>query len=310
MKSNVRRITDGALISALMGVLIVLDGQSGLLIDGLLFWIIPIPILIYTVKYDVSSGLMVSVATFLLAFILSVPTIAILIGFSNMIGLAYGYGISKKLKMSTTLFLTFITTFIYYIVTMVTFAAFFGYDPIREMNQMIDFFASFSSMDKSLTILRLKDSNPFFKMLVTFPLFLPLTIAALQTMITNMAAKLILVRLKLAEFEPFSLFNIRISKKHAIILLVVLFMTYLYTFSNAKPFLNVIILVQFVIELVFIILGVILLVSYAILSRKPYLSVIFLILTIGVPYMVMFFGIADSITNVRVNLIRRFVNER
>lgn len=310
MKSNVRRITDGALISALMGVLIVLDGQSGLLIDGLLFWIIPIPILIYTVKYDVSSGLMVSVATFLLAFILSIPTIAILIGFSNMIGLAYGYGISKKLKMSTTLFLTFITTFIYYIVTMVTFAAFFGYDPIREMNQMIDFFASFSSMDKSLTILRLKDSNPFFKMLVTFPIFLPLTIAALQTMITNMAAKLILVRLKLAEFEPFSLFNIRISKKHAIILLVGLFMTYLYTFSNAKPFLNVIILVQFVIELVFIILGVILLVSYAILSRKPYLSVIFLILTIGVPYMVMFFGIADSITNVRVNLIRRFVNER
>ena len=57
MKNNVRRITDGAMIVAIMGLLTVIDGQSGMLLDGLLFWFIPIPIVLYTVKYSLSDGI-------------------------------------------------------------------------------------------------------------------------------------------------------------------------------------------------------------------------------------------------------------
>ena len=99
MKNNVRRITDGAMIVAIMGLLTVIDGQSGMLLDGLLFWFIPIPIVLYTVKYSLSDGIIIAVSTTLLSFIISLPHLAVLMGFSSIIGLAYGYGINKKKSM-------------------------------------------------------------------------------------------------------------------------------------------------------------------------------------------------------------------
>ena len=100
MKANVRRITDGAMIVAIMGLVVVIDGQSGMILDGILFWFIPIPIIIYTVKYNLTNGLLVTVAVTLLTFIISLPHLAILVGFSSLIGLAYGYGINKKLNIT------------------------------------------------------------------------------------------------------------------------------------------------------------------------------------------------------------------
>ena len=103
MRNSVRRITDGAVMAALMGLLMVLDGQSGMLIDGLLFWVLPIPVIVYTVKYDISSGFMVATAITILGFILTLPHIAILIGFSNLIGIVYGFGIKKEWKKTWVL---------------------------------------------------------------------------------------------------------------------------------------------------------------------------------------------------------------
>lgn len=310
MKSNVRRITDGAVISAIMGLLIVLDGNSGLLLDGLLFWIIPLPILVYTVKYDFKSGLMVSVAVTILAFILSVPHVAILVGFSNLIGLAYGFGVNKHLKNSMIITITFLVTLLYYVLSMQVFAAFFGYDAIAELNSMIEFFSSIIGDNYTDPVAILKVINPFFRMLITFPLFLPAVISILQTIITNMVAKIILKRLKLAELVSGNLFNLKLSKRSGLILIGILILSIVYTLSMSSAFDNVIILLQFLIELVFIMFGILLLMTYAMISHKPWLSIIITLVTIGAPYIMFAFGIIDVFTNARINIVRRYLNAR
>lgn len=319
MKSEVRRITDGAVMTALMGLLIILDGRSGVLLEGFLFWILPIPILVYTVKYNVSSGIMVSVSITLLALILTYPHLALLIGFSNMIGLAYAYGVNKKWETNRILLLTFIISFIYYVVSMILLASFFGYDAVAEIETLI---ASLTNMFSGTVnfiesrlgikvemIEFLKWTNPFFKMLLTFSFFLPSIIAALQTLITHMISMILLRRLKLAELKSKPFFALTISCKLGSVALIVLLLTIVYEFSITSPFDNVIILVQFVIQCTFIVMGAILSLTYVSLKKKPILSLLIGLLIIGAPLIIMMLGIVDVFTDLRIDLIRRAINE-
>lgn len=313
MRNNVRRITDGAVMAAIMGLLMVIDGQSGMLLDGLLFWIVPIPIIVYTVKYDISSGFMVSVAVSILAFILTLPHLAVLIAFSNLIGLAYGFGINKKLKSYQTLTLTFIVTLTYYVISMVIFAGFFGYDAVAELNALIDLLSGFlaSTLNSERNMVEiLSVINPFFRMLINFPLFLPATIALLQTVITNLISSIILKRLDLANIVVKPVFNIRITKKTGIVVLIIFILTYVYNFSINTSFDNVIMIVQFICELIFISMGAILAMTYIAVKRMPILSMIVALVTIGAPLIMLGLGLIDVFSDTRNKLIRRAISER
>lgn len=313
MKSNVRKITDGAMIVAIMGLLTVIDGQSGMLLDGLLFWFIPIPIIIYVVKYNVSDGLVIAVSITLLTFIISLPHLAILMGFSSLIGLAYGYGINKKLSVSKTLGLTFTATLIYYLLSMVVFAKFFGYDPVAETQEIIGFFTqllnniSNSSID-AVTFLRW--TNPFFAMLILFVPFLPIVISVLQTLETHLFSALLLNRLKLAEIKMKPFFAVKIKKSAGILALVTLIITYLYFIIGLKGFDTVIMILQFMAQLLFIIMGAILMLTYVSLEQKPLLSLFVGLLVLVMPLIVMLVGIIDVFSNIRIDYLRRTFNER
>ena len=313
MKSNVRRITDGAMIVAIMGLLTVLDGQSGMLLDGLLFWFIPVPIILYVVKYNVTDGLVVAVSVTLLAFIISLPHLALLMGFSSLIGLAYGYGINKKLSITKTLILTFIATLIYYILSMIVFAKFFGYDAVAEIQEIIGFFTqllsnvSNSGVD-AVTFLRW--TNPFFAMLILFVPFLPVVISALQTLATHLFSVIILKRLKLADITVKPFFLMKIAKPLAITALITLILTYGYFIFGLKGYDTVIMVLQFMAQLLFIIMGGIFMLTYFALSNKPLLSPIIALLVIVLPLFVMLVGIIDSFTNIRFKFIRRTFDER
>lgn len=313
MKSNVRRITDGAMIVAIMGLLTVLDGQSGMLLDGLLFWFIPIPIILYVVKYDLNSGIIIAVSVTLLSFIISLPHLAILMGFSSLIGLAYGYGINKKLSVSKTLVLTFFATLAYYLLSMIVFAKFFGYNPQEEITEIINFFTQvFNNISTSnfdiITFLRW--TNPFFAMLIMFVPFIPVLISIMQTILTHLVSVILLKRLKLAEVEVKPFFLIKIDKKLATIALLTLMLTYAYFIFSLDGLQTVIMILQFVSQMIFIVMGAILMLTYVSLKQKPLLAPLVGLLVLSLPLLVMFVGIIDVFTNIRYNLIRRSIDER
>lgn len=313
MKSNVRRITDGAMIVAIMGLLIALDGQSGMLLDGILFWFIPIPIIVYVVKYNLTDGIVVAVSVTLLAFIISLPHLAILIGFSSLIGLAYGYGVNKKLSVSKTLILTFITTVIYYMLSMIVFAKFFGYDPVAEIAEIIEFFSKIleNTGQSSLNVIAiLRWTNPFFAMLILFIPFLPIVISLLQTLITHLASVVILKRLNLADIELKPFYMITVSKKIGLIGIITLILTYSYFFVGVKGYDSIVLVVQFLAQLMFIVIGTILLLTIVSINRKPLLGPIIGLLVIVLPLLIMIVGIVDVFTDIRINYIRRALNER
>ncbi len=313
MKNNVRRLTEGAMIVALMGVLLVLDAQSGLLLDGILFWAIPIPIIVYMLRYDLNSSIIVSVSVTLLAFIISLPHIAILVGFSSLIGLAYGYGVSKQFKVSKTLILTFIVTFTYYLISMILFAAFFGYDALAEIEELVNLFTSLFSRfsDSSINAISfLRWTNPFFAMLIMFIPFLPATTALLQTLITHIVSSLILRRLNLADIKIKPFYLITVDRKIGIISIVVMIISYGYFLLGFSGYDSVIILIQFISQLIFIVMGAILLMSIVVIKGNPIYSILVAISVIVFPLIVMAVGIFDVFSNYRINMLTSFVNKQ
>lgn len=312
MKNNVRRITDGAMIVAIMGLLTVVDGQSGMLLDGLLFWFIPIPIVLYTVKYNLSDGIIIAVSTTLLSFIISLPHLAVLMGFSSIIGLAYGYGINKKKSMTVTLSLTFTATLTYYLLSMVVFAKFFGYDPVAETQQIIRFFENLISKASGQVsvVTFLRWTNPFFAMVILFVPFLPIVISFLQTITTHLVSVILLQRLNLAKIQIKPIIFMKLSKPFSILALTSLILTYLYFIIGLEGVDTVIIIVQFMAQLTFIIMGSILMLTYVSYINKPILGPLVALVVIVFPLIVMVLGIVDVFTKIRLNLLRRSFNER
>lgn len=133
MNGNVRKITDGAMMIAIVGLALVLDRQTAGLIYGLMSFLMPLPMIFYSVKYGAKSSWPVFAAMVLLAFMLESLPGMFLIGGECLIGLIYGSGIHAKQDSRRTLIQTMFAAVIYDLCTMVIFADFFGYDIKAEM---------------------------------------------------------------------------------------------------------------------------------------------------------------------------------
>ena len=54
--NSTKKLTEGAMMCALVGVLLFINRQSAGFIDFAIYWLVPLPIIIYTVKYGVKDA--------------------------------------------------------------------------------------------------------------------------------------------------------------------------------------------------------------------------------------------------------------
>ena len=74
---KVRYITDAAMVTALMGVLLLISNLTGgAIVSGLTF-ILPVPIAIYGLKYDWKKAIIPAVATILIGILINMLVVII-----------------------------------------------------------------------------------------------------------------------------------------------------------------------------------------------------------------------------------------
>ena len=56
MNRDIRRITDGAMMAAIIGVMLFIDRQTAGMISGGFVWILPIPMVFYSAKYGMKNS--------------------------------------------------------------------------------------------------------------------------------------------------------------------------------------------------------------------------------------------------------------
>lgn len=192
MKSDTRKITEGAMIVAMIGAILFLDRQMANILSAELSWVLSLPIIIYTVQADEKYSWMVFFSALIVSLFISPPQTIFYLFSALLLGVIYGQGVIRKWSQNKLLLWTIVCTFVSYLISMYIFAGFFGYDLIATRNEFITWLES-QPIFQNLVIFFL-DAHTLFHV-VDVTSFLLLVVA--ESLCVHLLAHIIFVKLKI-----------------------------------------------------------------------------------------------------------------
>ena len=160
---KVRYITDAAMVTAIMGVLLLISNLTGgAIVSGLTF-ILPVPITIYGLKYDWKKAIIPAVATILIGILINMLVGLLYVLPSVLVAIIYSFVLKWKTpKFSLKMGVMFLGSLLVNVLTTVIFSkALFGYTIIEDTtalaNEMVTMLSKIIAisdwMSKALTML-------------------------------------------------------------------------------------------------------------------------------------------------------------
>lgn len=201
MKNTTHRITEGAMMVAIVGLFLFANRQLAGLLEYAMYWILSFPILIYTVRYGVKQAIAPAVSMLLLSFMISMPSTIFYLTSALLIGMIYGGGVRNKWSNGALLISTGILTLLSYFMTMVVFAAFFGYDPNEDIEIAM----------RLGEILKIGNIN-IGQLAIVFSVLLSIVTAILQTICVHLLAILLMRRMRIPTNPTKSIFDMAMPK--------------------------------------------------------------------------------------------------
>lgn len=146
MHNDVRKLTEGAMIAAVMGVLLLIDRQMAGLLLGYFLFILPLPMVLYSARYGMKNSMIVFVAIMILSLMFgSLQTIFYMFA-ESLIGLCYGTGIYHKRSRSMILAMTLVIGAVVEVFAMIVLASVFGFDIAGEIAAYSDLLIEMDGM--------------------------------------------------------------------------------------------------------------------------------------------------------------------
>lgn len=200
MKDKVKIITDGAVITAIYALILLLSKFIGGLLEDWLYFILPIPISIYGYKYNLKDSLVVAISTIAIAFIFINPISALFFVVPTIImGMFYPLIIKKNKGSLIEIIFTTCTSLICNVLSMWLFGYLFEYDIINDTLSLVD------NLIKFLNGLGINNIENFLRAvlisLIPASIFL---ISLMEGIIVQFLTNLILTRLKLKKMALFN----------------------------------------------------------------------------------------------------------
>lgn len=146
MHNDVRKLTEGAMIAAVMGVLLLIDRQMAGLLLGYFLFVLPLPMVLYSARYGMKDSLVVFAAVMVLSLMFgSLQTIFYMFA-EGLIGLCYGTGIYRKRSRSVILVMTLVISAVVEVLAMIVLASVFGFDIAQEIDTYSNLLIEMDSM--------------------------------------------------------------------------------------------------------------------------------------------------------------------
>jgi uncharacterized protein YybS (DUF2232 family) len=224
MRKSVRQITDGAMMIAIIGLFVVVNRQMLFVLENYAAFLMPIPILFYTVKYGFRQALLVAFGMIVVSLLFGTPQSLFFMGAALANGLVYGHGVRKHKANEWLLGVTILITAVTMFLTTYAFAAFFGYNVMEEVKMMIEYLNTI----KGFTV----DAALSATLYAMFPIVILLT-AVIQSILTHLSAILLMKRLRIAVLPLRPINTIRVSKPVGWIALFMLFAPTLAKYLHA-----------------------------------------------------------------------------
>lgn len=203
MKNQVRTITEGSVMLGIIGIVLFLNLQFGMLLQSYFVFVFPIPIIIYTIRYGFKNGIILFTAAIILTLILGQFTTLFYTITGLILGLVYGYGILKNRTNDWIIMTSIVVNSISVILETYVLAKLFGYDIVSEINLIV---LEVSKIPELATILNMD------ALIISMIPLLLITMSIMQTIIIHMISIVLLRRLKISyrKAKPIELFRLPI----------------------------------------------------------------------------------------------------
>ena len=138
MDSKTQKLTYGAMITAIFGVLLLINRQTGNLLQEMFLYVFPIPMVAYAARYGWKNSLPVLVCMTMIAFLCGTFSAIFYAVSGAAIGLVFGARLYLKKDMTQTLLLVMLLSCAGNLLSTYALASLMGYDLAADLTQMQD----------------------------------------------------------------------------------------------------------------------------------------------------------------------------
>lgn len=242
--NNTKKITQGAMLIAIIGALIEIDKLLSSMFSTLIVMMIPIVIIIYSAMYSIKDALVFCVALLITGYIVGAGTP----GFTYIVyipsGIIVGIGYSLVLRKTHERQKLFLTASILYVaVELLAFAIVLPLLGLSVSSQIVEMKEMVNIITESMTeyglnseSLSLFSSDNF---LVTMLVISTILIGIMEGFITNVLSSFLLKKFKIMEIERGTLLSFQLNPIIAYICIGFMFLQY-FNFENMPEMLQTI----------------------------------------------------------------------
>ena len=309
---KVRYITDAAMVTAIMGVLLLISNLTGgAIVSGLTF-ILPVPITIYGLKYDWKKAIIPAVATILIGILINMLVGLLYVLPSVLVAIIYSFVLKWKTpKFSLKMGVMFLGSLLVNVLTTVIFSkALFGYTIIEDTtalaNEMVTMLSKIIAisdwMSKALTML----------LVSVIPATIVVT-SIIEAILTYFVISLVSEKLLKIQLGAFVLsLNIAVPKLVTYIVFPISLISLFFinsiveyeTFGFVQVIVTIGLNIFVILVLAYLIEALVLCSLYFSKINKRYLLILPLIGMFVFPIALIILGFLDSIFNYRYRLLK------
>lgn len=205
MQKRALPVTMGAMMIALFGLMLLIDRQTGGLLQGAFILALPMPLTAYALQYGCKKSLPVLVAMCLISCFFGTFTTIFYACSQSLIGLVFGTLLHRRADATQTMFVVMILSALSSALNLILDMALFGYDLTRDVNEILQAMRdSFSQLgeqaQQSLSLLTPQYMGQLFVLAILFS-------GLVQGFLIYQLTLLLLKRLHFAVEKPRPLFD-------------------------------------------------------------------------------------------------------
>ncbi len=282
-KNNTRILVQGAMMLSLVGVLVMSDTYTGSMFNMFLFFLMPLPFIVYGMDYGIKKAWALAVSEIILTFFIGLPETLLFVVTSLFIGLIYIYAANEKWDYPSLFLSMLIVCVIMEFLSVTVLASLFGYNIIEEYQMIASQFSIPMHIPPSLIIA-----------------LMALMMGLVETYVFTNLIILVFYRLKRPFIKRLPFYLWRFSKKTGLFFISLLIIGALT--SHYFEFGTLACLFSF---LCLILQGISFVQAYCILHKKRMLIVPAMILVWVFPFMFIYggLGLIDIFSEIRMRLL-------
>lgn len=165
---NTKRMVEGAMFCAIYGVFLLISRITGGFLESVVFFILPLPLIIFTFRYGIKNAVAPFVAVFFIALLINPISALFYVLSANILGVVYGQLLRKQVKETNLILLCGICSAVVNTLTMVVFGQLFGYDLLKDLQELLTMIQNSFSGDLTIVMEYVKFLIPAVMLLIGF----------------------------------------------------------------------------------------------------------------------------------------------